>query len=65
MDQHCSQNIGSNETSNQTELNDFNQQQTKDATYNAYAEAAETGNMIVDLNANTGSNSFSSFDDQR
>ena len=64
MDQHCSQNIGSNETSNQTELNDFNQQQTKDAIYNAYAEATETGNMIVDLNADTGHNKISSFDDR-
>ena len=63
MERQHSESIESNQTGIQAELTEVNQQNTTNNAYNAYMEAIEDGGMIAELNANTESNTFSSFDD--
>ena len=61
MDQKSNDFFGSRGIDTQAELNDFNQQQTKDGIYLAYIDKAS--DMIIDLDASLESNINSSFDD--
>ena len=60
MDGANDQHIENNQT--QAELNNFNQDQTQNAIYNAYMDALEDGSIIADLNSKTGTGN-TSFDD--
>ena len=67
MDDANNQNIDqNNQTGNiQAELNNFNQEQTQNAIYNANMDALGAANIIDELNSNTGTGNTSFYDENR